>query len=57
MNKLTDMDAVRSAIANAMAEEMSVYDLWRAAEHAEDVWGVESAVNTLAQTVPAEQGQ
>jgi len=34
MFKLSDMDYVRGAIANALAEDMTLNDLWKCAAHA-----------------------
>lgn len=52
---LTDMDLLRGAIVNAMMEDMTVTDLWAAAEYAESVAAFERAVNELAQTMPEQQ--
>jgi hypothetical protein len=49
---ISDMDFVRAAIANAMAEDMTMQDIWACAEHAEETPDFEAAVNILAQTVP-----
>lgn len=49
MFKLSDMDYVRGAIANAMAEDMTLDDLWKCAAHAKDVEDFDKAVNLLAQ--------
>ena len=46
---LTDMDYVRGAIANAMAEGMALSDLWECAAHAENCEVFDTAVNLLAQ--------
>lgn len=47
--ELDEMDFVRAAIANAMAENMTLEDLWACAEHAADVDDFDEAVNLLAQ--------
>lgn len=52
---LTPMAYVRGAIVNAMLEDMSLEDLFAAAEHAETCEAFDEAVNILAQTVPEEQ--
>lgn len=46
---LTDMDYTRGAIAMALAEEMTLIDLWRCAEYAETAEDFDDAVNILAQ--------
>ena len=50
---ISEMDFVRAAIASAMAEDMTLQDIWACAEHAEETMDFEVAVNILAQTVPA----
>lgn len=45
--EITDMDYVRAAIANALAEGVSINDLWKAAELAETAEDFDDAVNLL----------
>lgn len=49
MFKLSDMDYVRGAIANALAEDMTLTDLWKCAAHANSAEDFDKAVNLLAQ--------
>lgn len=51
MFKLSDMDYVRGAIANALAEDMTLNDLWKCAAHAKTTADFDTAVNLLAQMV------
>jgi hypothetical protein len=50
--EFTEMDWVRAAIANALIEEMTVFDLYEMAQHAETVESFEDAVNILSNTMP-----
>ena len=45
--EITDMDYVRAAIANALAEGLSITDVWKAAEMAEAAEDFDDAVNLL----------
>ena len=45
--EITDMDYVRAAIANALAEGLSITDVWKAAEMAETAEDFDDAVNLL----------
>ena len=45
---LTYMDYVRGAIANAMAEDMTLKDLYACAEHAQTAKDFDNAVNLFA---------
>ena len=47
--ELSDMDYVRGAIANALAEDMTLADLWKCAAHAKNAEDFDKAVNLLAQ--------
>jgi hypothetical protein len=49
---LTPMDYVRGALCNAMAENMTVEDLYRMAEYAETCERWDNAVNELTQASP-----
>ena len=51
---LTEMDLVRGILASAMAEGMDLSDLYACAEHADELWDFDVAVNLLAQTCPAD---
>lgn len=46
------MDYVKAALWNALAEDMTVEDLCRMAEHAETCDAFDDAVNELAMTCP-----
>ena len=49
---ITQMDWVRAALANAMAEDMTLQDVWACAEHAATPEAFDDAVNELAQMMP-----
>ena len=49
---LTEMDLVRGAITQAIAEGLCISDLWFCAEYAEDALDFNEAVNLLAGTQP-----
>jgi|TARA_R110000868_G_scaffold205945_1_gene454653 hypothetical protein len=49
MFKLSDMDYVRGAIANALAEDMTLADLWQCAAHAKTAEDFDKAINLFAQ--------
>ncbi len=51
MFELSEMDYVRGAIANALAEDMTLIDLWQCSIHAENTEDFDNAVNLLAQMV------
>ena len=51
---LEDIDIVRGVLAQGMAENMTLADLYACAEYADDVEDWMEAVNILAQTVPQE---
>lgn len=48
---LSAMDYVRGAIANALAEDMNLADLWKCAAYAKNAKDFDNAVNLLAQTI------
>lgn len=52
---LSPMAYVRGAIVNAMLEDMTLEELFAAAEYAETCEAFDNAVNELAQTMPAKQ--
>ena len=56
MTDLTEMDYVRGALANAVFEGLTVYDLIRMAEHAQTAQQFENAVNELTETMPGGEG-
>lgn len=55
--QLTDMDMVRGAIANALAEGLDIYDLWLCAEHASTPESFDAAVNELTETITRRPGK
>ena len=51
MFKLSEMDYVRGALANALSEDMTLIDLWQCSIHAKNTEDFDKAVNLLAQMV------
>ena len=49
----TNMDFVRDAILNIIAEDGDINDMWLVAEHAETPERLSEAANIWAQTQPA----
>lgn len=52
---LSQIDYIRAAIAQAMAEDLTLTDLWHCAEGAASCEGFADAVNLLAGTMPSEK--
>lgn len=46
---LTPMDYIRAALANAMAEDLDIADIWQAIEHAETPAAFDANINTIVQ--------
>jgi len=52
MIRLSTMDYIRDALANAKASGMGLDDVIRAAEHAASPQGFNDAVNIMGETTP-----
>ena len=48
----TDADWYVAGFANAMAEDLSMRDVWEAIQHHKDGRGFDEAINLLIQTMP-----
>ena len=57
MLELTDMDYIRSAIAQLMADGLEIDDAWRVAEHAETPQDMDNAANILCAATHEPKGR
>lgn len=48
MITITEIDWFRAAIANAMVEDMTVYEIWECLENAKDAEAFDRAINLMA---------